>query len=117
VKKITAGAAAEGGGGGEDEALNQLAESRTRSSLAVVADCAQRQLPDELARGEILLPLDMGEHDTSLTDREGVIDLRRRVAVIQRRCDQPCFETGEVMSDESRTIRHQRSDPVAWVKP
>jgi hypothetical protein len=33
------------------------------------------------------------------------------------RCDQPRLEAGEVVNDERRTIRHQRSDPITRVQP
>jgi hypothetical protein len=59
----------------------------------------------------------MREQGTGFADREGVIDLRCHVTVIEGRCYQPRFETGEVVNNERRTIRHQRSDAIALVQP
>ena len=97
--------------------LHQLAESPGRSGRAAVADGAPWQLRGELACGQILLPLGVRNQGTGSADRQGMIDLRRHVAVIEGRRDQPRLETGQVVNDERRTIRHQRSDPIARAQP
>ena len=55
----------------------------------------------------------MSEDDPGGADIEGVVDLRRGVAIIERGQHQPGLEAGEVVDEQRGTVRHERRHAVA----
>jgi hypothetical protein len=78
----------------------------------VVGDRPQIEAGGELALADVRRPLDVGEKGTGAAHLQRVIDLRRRVAIVQRRRDQACLEAGEVVHGEIDAVRHQRGDAI-----
>ena len=98
-------------------AFQELSEGRAAAFGLAVADLAQRQLGNAFARGEILVALDVSEQRASLAHSDRVVDLRRRVAIVERRRHEPRLEAGEVVDHELETVGHERRDPVARLQP
>ena len=82
-----------------------------------VGDRAQRQRAGQPARGQILLPLGMGDDRRGAADLERMVDLAVRIAVVERGDDEPRLEAGEVVDHQRDPVRHQRGDPVAALQP
>ena len=129
VKKITAGISGSSGvsagrAGSESsergEVVAQPPSAAAGSSLPAAAarrrgrrSSRARRPPASSLGGDVLGPLDVGEQDAGAAHLQRVIDLGGRVAVVQRRRDQPRPEAGEVVDDEVDPVRHQRGDPIA----
>ncbi len=115
VKKMAAGSPGLGAGrrGRRPVArrLDQVLEPRQLVVLGRVGD-VPREAGHELARGEILGPLGVGDDPDGAADREGVVDLAVRVAVVERDGDEAGAEAGQVVDQQGRPVRHQRRKPV-----
>ena len=60
--------------------------------------------------------LDVRDQRRRVAHLERVVDLGRRVPVVQRRGDEPGLEAREVVDDQADPVRHQRRDPVARLR-
>ncbi len=96
---------------GRDQSL----EAQIAVTFRAVGDDAERQL-GRLARGDIGGAFGMGQNDARPAHLKGMIDLGRRITVVQRRHDQAGLEAGEVMGDQRGAIRHQRRHAVAGLE-
>jgi hypothetical protein len=76
-------------------------------------DRPQREAGGELGGGDVGGALGVGDQRPRPGHAERVVDLARRVAVVQRRRDQSGLEAGEVVDDQRDPVRHQRGDAVA----
>ena len=96
--------------------LHQVFEARLLAFTAAIPDHIEGQTRC-LARGNIFRALGVAEDDLGLAHVQRVIYLLRRVAIIERREYEACFEAGDVMDDKRRAVRHQRCHAIAGLKP
>ena len=89
----------------------QLLERRAVAQRPSDADL--QQPARERAGGEVVGAFRVRHDRARAADLERVVDLRRRVAVVERRGDEPGPEAREVVHDEQDAVRHQRRDAVA----
>ena len=73
----------------------QALKAQAARALGTKGDDAERQLA-RLGRGKIGNMLGMSENDARAADGKRVVDLRRRIAVIERRQNEPSLEAGEI---------------------
>ena len=76
-------------------AVARLSKLRPLVPFGTKGDDAERQLA-RLGRGKIGDMLGMSENDARAADGKRVVDLRRRIAVIERRQNEPGLEAGEI---------------------
>ena len=103
---VTAGAAA----------LTSASKLGPLAVLVTIEDDAERKAA-RLARGDIARALGMGEDDLGAAHFKGMVDLWRRLAVVERRQDQSRLEAGEVMDEERGAVGHQRCHAIVGFKP
>lgn len=97
--------------------LHQALEARfALLLLGTIGNNAERKAAC-LTRGKIAGAIGVGEDDLGAAHLERVVDLGRRVAIVQRRHDEAGFEAGEIMRDEGDAVRHQGRHAVAGLKP
>ena len=109
VKKIAAGSSGRRGGGqrlGRRSGRERRSSSRApvpRPPAPAYQIVPSGEAAGERALGDVLGALDVGDERRGAADLERVVDLAGRVAVVQRRRDQPRPEAGEVVDDEVRS--------------
>jgi hypothetical protein len=91
-------------------------EAQASTIFGPIGHDAERQRPG-LSRGEVTEALGMGQHNPRAAHIEGMVDLRRRVAVVERRRDESCLEAGEIVGDQRDAVRHQRGKAIAGLQP
>ena len=77
-----------------------------------VGDQPALELARQTAGGQILDTLDMPKQRASAADLQGMIDLAKRVTVVERRCHQTRLETSQVVNEQIDAVGHQRRDPI-----
>ena len=77
-----------------------------------VGDQPALELARETAGGQILDAFDMPEQRAGAADLQGMIDLAKRVTVVERRCHQARLEAGQVVNEQTDAVGHQRRDPI-----
>ena len=117
VKKMAAGASGDICGKlAAAPSRGEALKAQAARALGTKGDDAERQLAG-LGRGKIGDPLGMSEDDARAADGKRMIDLRRRIAVIERRQHEPRFEAGEVVGEERDAVRHQRREAISGLQP
>jgi hypothetical protein len=92
--------------------LTQELEARARAQITTIGDQAKRQLAGLLTGGDVCCPLGMGEEDRSTAQAQGMIHLRRHIAVVEGGGHQPGLHAGQVVDHQGGPVGHQRGDPV-----
>jgi hypothetical protein len=81
-----------------------------------VGDRPELQATRQLAGGDVLGPLGVGQEDARFAHLKGVVDLAGRVAVVQRRRNHSRPEAGQVVHHQIDSVRHQRGNPIAGLE-
>ena len=92
-------------------AVDQLFVMRTAAVTRLTTNHALGETVRESAGGDISVTLGMMQEQRCTTDFQGVVDLRRHVAIVERRRHQSGFQAGEIVNDERGRLGI--SDPVS----
>ena len=92
--------------------LQKRFDGRERA-VGAAADHTEGQLARHLTCSDVRVAFGVGEQQRGTARLERMVDLRWHVAVVQRRCHDSRFQTGEIVDHERVAIGHERCDAIA----